>query len=160
MLILNCTKGQAPAQPANMTSKRGGLRAPKLGCRSPNIREPWVAAIRALIGEARAIASFPAITRSRSSPPNGEGCSASRHFSRCGPSNLKVGRSQCIGRLPRPRMVEQAKPPTSDQPSPKANDDARPTAGALSLDCALSPPFSRPRPLVSGEFLASRELIY
>ena len=52
----------------------------------------------------------------------------------------------------------RAKPPTSDQPSPPANDDARPTAGALSLDCALSPPISRLHPLISGEFLVSRDL--
>ena len=55
-----------------------------------------------------------AVTRSRSSPPNCEGCSASCDFSHCGPSNLQVGRSQCMGRLPRPLMVEQSRlPPTS-----------------------------------------------
>jgi hypothetical protein len=104
----------------------------------------------------RAIASFSAVARSRSSPPNSEGCSASCDFSHCSPSNLKVGRSQCMGRLPRPLMSSKAAYLRPAQPP--ANDDARPTVGALSLDCALSPPISRPHPLIFGEFLVSRDL--
>ena len=52
-------------------------------------------------------------------------------------------------------LIEQSRlPPTSLT----ANDNARPTAGALSPDCALSPPISRPHPLISGEFVVSRDL--
>jgi hypothetical protein len=58
-------------------------------------------------------------------------------------------------RLPRPLLIEQSRLPPTSLP---ANDDACPTAGALSPDYALSPPISRPHPLISGEFLVSRDL--
>jgi hypothetical protein len=89
---------------------------------------------RALTGTARAIASFLKITRSRSSPPNSKGCSASCGFSHCGPSNLKVGRSQCIGRLPRPLMIEQSRLPPTSLP---ANNRAPDPRSAVSRLCAF-----------------------
>src|SRR5271157_3876316 len=103
----------------------------------------------------RAIASFLRITRSRSSAAEQRGLPRFVRLLRFGPSNLKVGRSQCMGRLPRPLIVEQSRLPPTSLP---ANDNARPTAGALSPDCALSPPISRPHPPNSGEFLVSCDL--
>jgi hypothetical protein len=52
----------------------------------------------------------------------------------------------------------RAKLPTSDQPSRPANGDARPPAGVLSLDCALSSPMFPTHSLIFGEFLVSGDL--
>ena len=100
------------------------------------------------------VAADRPVDRLISASPSRQGA-GSCDFSHCGPSNLKVGRSQCIGRSPRPLIIEQSRLPPTSLPT---NNNARPTAGALSRDCTLSPLISRPNPLISGKFVVSCDL--